>query len=82
MPNKLPVVTLAVIYGTAGMSVLLLPIMLSVPRMTEPLFALIGVGGLLLAMTFWFMIGFTECRMHICVSCFHFTPHYTHEYFL
>ena len=54
--NKLPVLTLAVVHGVAGMTIFLLPIILSVRGTTEPLFslvsvggALIGVGGLLLA---------------------------------
>jgi hypothetical protein len=56
MRNKLPVITIAIVHGIAGMTIFLLPIITSLQGETHPLFArvgfggaLIGIGGLLLS---------------------------------
>ncbi len=46
--NKLPVITIAVTHGIAGMTIFLLPIILSIQGLTKPLFSLVGVGGALI----------------------------------
>lgn len=45
MQNKLPVITIAVTHGIAGMTIFLLPIILSMQGQTKPMFALVGIGG-------------------------------------
>jgi hypothetical protein len=46
--NKLPTIVLAVTHGIAGLTIFLLPIILSVQGVTRPLFSLVGVGGALI----------------------------------
>ncbi len=48
MKNDLPVIILAVVHGVAGMTIFLLPIIVSVQGATESIFALVGVGGALI----------------------------------
>lgn len=48
MRNKLPVATIAVVHGVAGLTIFLLPILTSIRGETHPLFALVGVGGALI----------------------------------
>ena len=48
MQNKLPVITIAVTHGIAGMTIFLLPIILSIQGLTKPLFLLVGAGGALI----------------------------------
>jgi hypothetical protein len=48
--GKLPVFTLAIVHGIAGMTIFLLPIIVSVQGETGPLFALVGVGGALIGL--------------------------------
>jgi hypothetical protein len=48
MKNKLPVVTIAITHGIAGLTICLLPIILSVQGQVKPLFSLVGVGGALI----------------------------------
>lgn len=48
MKNKLSTITIATVHGIAGMTIFLLPIILSVQGQTPPLFALVGVGGALI----------------------------------
>ena len=48
--NKLPIITLAVVHGIAGMTIFLLPIIVSVQGKTGSLFALVGVGGALIGL--------------------------------
>lgn len=48
MQNSLPVITIAVTHGIAGMTIFLLPIILSMQGLTPPLFSLVGVGGALI----------------------------------
>ncbi len=48
MQNKLPVITIAVTHGVAGMTIFLLPIILSIQGLTKPLFSLVGAGGALI----------------------------------
>ena len=46
--SRLPVVTLAVVHGIAGMTIFLLPIIISVQGKTNLLFSLVGIGGALI----------------------------------
>lgn len=48
MQNKLPVITIAVTHGIAGLTIFLLPIILSMQGQMKPLFSLVGVGGALI----------------------------------
>jgi hypothetical protein len=48
MQNKLPVITIAVTHGIAGMTIFLLPIILAFQGQMKPLFSLVGVGGALI----------------------------------
>jgi hypothetical protein len=48
MPGKLPTIVLALVHGIAGLTIFLLPIVLSVQGVTHPLFSLVGVGGALI----------------------------------
>lgn len=48
MQGKLPVITLAVVHGIAGMTIFLLPIVTSIQGKTNSLFALVGIGGALI----------------------------------
>ena len=47
-PGKIPTIVLAIVHGIAGMTIFLLPILLSVQGETPPLFSLVGVGGALI----------------------------------
>jgi hypothetical protein len=47
-PGKIPTIVLAIIHGIAGITIFLLPIILSVQEVTMPLFSLVGVGGALI----------------------------------
>jgi hypothetical protein len=49
-PGKIPTIVLAIVHGVAGMTIFLLPIVLSVQGVTKPLFSLVGVGGALIGM--------------------------------
>jgi hypothetical protein len=48
VPGRLATITLAVVHGVAGMTIFLLPILLSLQGVTEPAFILVGVGGALI----------------------------------
>lgn len=48
MQNKLPVVTIALVHGVAGMTIFLLPIIISIQGKTNSLFSLVGIGGALI----------------------------------
>jgi hypothetical protein len=48
MRNKLPVFTIAIVHGIAGMTIFLLPIITSIQGGTHPLFSLVGIGGALI----------------------------------
>jgi hypothetical protein len=48
MPSKLPTIVLATVHGVAGMTIFLLPIILSILGQTNPLFSFVGVGGALI----------------------------------
>ena len=50
MQNKLPVITIAITHGIAGITIFLLPIILSAQGQMNPLFSLVGVGGALIGM--------------------------------
>jgi hypothetical protein len=50
MENKLPVITLTVVHGIAGMTIFLLPIIVALQGKTEALFALVGIGGALIGL--------------------------------
>lgn len=47
-PGKLPIIVLALTHGIAGMTIFLLPIVLSIQGKTPPLFSLVGAGGALI----------------------------------
>ena len=51
MQNKLPVIILAITHGIAGMTIFLLPIILSIQGGMKPLFSLVGVGGALIGIS-------------------------------
>lgn len=46
--NKAPVIVLAVVHGIAGVTIFLLPIILSDQGLMKPLFSLVGIGGALI----------------------------------
>lgn len=48
--NKLPVITIAITHGIAGMIIFLLPIILAFQGQMKPLFSLVGVGGALIGL--------------------------------
>lgn len=48
LKNKLPVIVIAATHGISGMTIFLLPMIVAVQGKTEPLFALVGVGGALI----------------------------------
>jgi hypothetical protein len=48
MPGQIPTLVLALVHGIAGMTIFLLPIILSMQGQTTPFFSLIGVGGALI----------------------------------
>lgn len=48
MQNRLPIFTIAIVHGIAGLTISLLPILTSIRGETHPLFALVGVGGALI----------------------------------
>jgi hypothetical protein len=48
MNSKFPVIILAITHGIAGMTIFLLPIILSMQGKAPPLFSLVGVGGALI----------------------------------
>jgi hypothetical protein len=48
MSSKLPAIVLAAVHGVAGLTIFLLPIILSMRGQINPLFSLVGVGGALI----------------------------------
>ena len=50
IPGKTPTFVIAIVHGIAGMTIFLLPIILSVQGVTNPLFSLVGVGGALIGL--------------------------------
>jgi len=48
MPGQIPTLVLALVHGIAGMTIFLLPIILSMQGQTTPFFSLIGIGGALI----------------------------------
>ena len=48
MQNKLPVIVIAITHGIAGMTIFLLPMILSAQGQVMPLFSLVGIGGALI----------------------------------
>lgn len=48
MKSKFPIFVLAVTHGIAGMTIFLLPIILSIQGNAPPLFSLVGIGGALI----------------------------------
>jgi hypothetical protein len=49
MQNRVPIITIAIVHGVAGMTIFLLPIVLAMQEMTSPAFALVGIGGALIS---------------------------------
>lgn len=50
VPGKLPVFTLIIVHGIAGLTIFLLPIIVSILGATPPAFALVGLGGVLIGL--------------------------------
>ena len=48
MASKLPTIVLAFVHGVAGLTIFLLPIILSMQGQVNPLFSLVGIGGALI----------------------------------
>jgi len=48
MQNRIPTITIAIVHGIAGMTIFLLPIILSIQGVMKPAFALVGTGGALI----------------------------------
>ena len=48
LQNKLPVITIALTHGIAGLTIFLLPIVLAFQGQMKPLFSLVGIGGALI----------------------------------
>ena len=48
MKNKIPTITIAMVHGIAGMTIFLLPVILSIQGLMKPAFALVGMGGALI----------------------------------
>ena len=48
MPSNLPIIVLAIVHGIAGMTIFLLPIILSMQGQANLLFSLVGIGGSLI----------------------------------
>ena len=46
--ERIPTITIAVVHGIAGMTIFLLPIILSIQGVMNPAFALVGIGGALI----------------------------------
>jgi hypothetical protein len=46
--DKTPAIVITIVHGIAGMTIFLLPIVLSVQGLTKPLFSLVSVGGALI----------------------------------
>lgn len=49
-PRKLPIFTLIIVHGIAGLTIFLLPILLAASRTVHPGFALVGLGGALIGL--------------------------------
>jgi len=49
MHNKLPTIVLATVHGISGLTIVLLPIWLSLRGEMQPLYSLVGVGGALIS---------------------------------
>ncbi len=50
IPGKLPTIVIAIVHGVAGITIFLLPTILSAQGITRPGFALIGLGGALIGL--------------------------------
>jgi hypothetical protein len=48
--GQIPVLALALVHGIAGMTLFLLPLILSIQGQVQPLFALVGLGGALIGL--------------------------------
>ncbi len=46
--DRLPVIVLALVHGVAGVTIFLLPVLLSLQGDMKPVFSLVGVGGMLI----------------------------------
>jgi hypothetical protein len=46
--NRLPTLTIAIVHGIAGLTIFLLPVILSLQGARNPPFALVGIGGALM----------------------------------
>jgi hypothetical protein len=50
LPNKVPVIVLALVHGIAGLTIFLLPVVFSLTGRATPGFALVGLGGALIGL--------------------------------
>jgi hypothetical protein len=48
LDNKLPALTISIVHGVSGITIFLLPILLSIQGQTHPAFSIVGVGGALI----------------------------------
>jgi hypothetical protein len=48
--NKIPIIVLALVHGIAGLTIFLLPVVWSLTGRSDPLFALVGLGGALIGL--------------------------------
>ena len=48
LQGKFPTMVLAIVHGVAGMTIFLLPIIISIQGQAKPLFSLVGIGGALI----------------------------------
>lgn len=50
MRNRIPTIVIAIVHGLAGLTIFLLPIMISIQRPGNSAFALVGLGGALIGL--------------------------------
>jgi len=50
MQNRVPTIVIAIVHGIAGITIFLLPIVISLQEQVGPSFALVGVGGALIGL--------------------------------
>ena len=50
MQNRVPTIVIAIVHGIAGITIFLLPIIISLQEQVGPAFALVGVGGALIGL--------------------------------
>jgi hypothetical protein len=48
--NRLPTIVIAIVHGIAGITIFLLPIIISLQEQAQPAFSLVGIGGALIGL--------------------------------